>query len=461
MNKLTECDNFLKYLSKIYLQNPEVNINYKTIYYQLSTIGINNNIKVNSLFSRWINRFKDNPNIKVFVSENWKYFCQFKNNEYSKSVTLNSPIKMYIPLKPDNIDKCISMIFDFISKNRMYNNSKVATDIRNDNLVVRVYNKEDAKKISDFINTNSFIIQNMNKPNPFLYEENHIGYAIDGFLSFNSVLSTYIANYLKICKNSNKLDQVNINDFIFYLKKIYKEVFIDRIDTDVFLRTFDGPFEKSSKDSIINNYKEVTKLILDSLNDTSFIKFLNDVDEFNGIEKLTEPTKQELNIDLFNEYILFTIKKYGLELGKKHLENYIYKGNVNAITRDNDLRNRMYFSLTPNNCLNILSNKTIDDYIEILTKIKPDEIRLYALDNAVKETLVKYGYKQSFEAILKSIDGNFNYFTNTNNVRVNLLLTTSMEDIKTFFTKSGKIDVDKISKYLNDIELSIETRRKK
>ena len=196
MNNKLEMDLFLKQLQ---LLSINYNISCSQIYVQLTKYQIDkqdSRRNLVKLFSSLIEKNKDNKNMNVFVSDEYSYFCQFISKNFKFNSDLN-PIKIYVPLKGKNIEKMVFKIFDFISNNNIEHYSKLAKEVRIDNLVIRVYNKDDASKIIDFINSDEELLNNMYEPNIFCIKEGKIGVTIDGNLSYNDILSKYIYSYIR------------------------------------------------------------------------------------------------------------------------------------------------------------------------------------------------------------------------------------------------------------------------
>lgn len=174
--------------------------------------------KVEHLFSTWINRFKNVPNVSVFNAENWKYWCQFVNKSYA-----NEFIKVYVPLDGEGLEDGVNDIFDFLAKHDIHHQSKVGKFLRNDNVVIRL-DKGDEKSLRmliDYINSNPRIKKHMNKTNPFLPSINGIGVMNETGISYNSELCDIIVSYVNQKKTQGKID---VNDFITFAKEnMYKK----------------------------------------------------------------------------------------------------------------------------------------------------------------------------------------------------------------------------------------------
>lgn len=438
MNKKQEIENLLKSFANL-IENSNYYLSFDTVYYYLTKYGVNpneNNFQVNSLFSDWIDYFKDNLNIRVFLQHNWRYFCQFVNYQKEDTNNLFNPIKMYISCDSFHIKETAKILFEFMANSNIYHESKIGSEIRNDDIVIRVFTKGDAKKISDFVNNNEYIKSGMKKISPFTLEEKGIGYVLDGHISYNMTISKYIVDYINKCKTSNTLNRVSFDDFYNYIENIYNQTFIKRENiSDYYTRFCDR--SNYTREVVLNDYYEVTKLILSNLKGNTFNKFLSLVDEFNNKEKVNKniesfQEKKEIiinneNIELFNEYILVMYKKYGYEMAYKTVLEYINTGNIDRVTRTNDLRIRFQLKMNPDICKVIMNNLSFDEYFNEIVKlsvknsnrndfISQEDIDLF--NEYIYVMNAKYGYEAAYSTILEYLKtGNIYKVTSTNNLR--------------------------------------------
>ena len=159
MNRKKEMENVLKTLYKIALEIGN-DFSMDTVYDYL-TQGIvddNKKGKINDLFPSFIEYFKNKKNIKVFNSPFWRYFCQFNNIIPGKNIELFNPIKMYLSVDRDNIKKVAIKIFDFLEQNNIYHESKIGSEVRSDDIVIRVFSKKDENLIRNFIKNDKEVI---------------------------------------------------------------------------------------------------------------------------------------------------------------------------------------------------------------------------------------------------------------------------------------------------------------
>ena len=313
------------------------------VYNYLIQHGVSNNPNnryVNkNFFGRWQSRFKDVDNIDVFVSPHWKYFCQFKNGSVDYDC-----VKMYIPLDYEHIYEGVNLIFDFLARSNIAHMSKIGSHVRFDDVVVRLNSVEDAKALQFFIDNNSYIQSGLMKANPFAFSKNKVSYAYDGVLSYNSCMASIISEYIndRLGKKFN-IDSINVNDFIVYLSEYSKNN--DRISCL-------GGYERETSIGYAKMVVELLKLSLVSNKFSDYNSFFASA----GMVDKERLTRRIINNDvlyddkeqLFNEFILTTMKKYpkGFDAenpeycGFDYISTYI-SGNIRGVTRDDNLRERI------------------------------------------------------------------------------------------------------------------------
>lgn len=158
-----------------------------------------------------MDRYESNTNINVFQIENRKHFLWFANGNLS-----GNEVKLYIPLDAQHLQEGANQIFDFISKTSIQHQSKIADKIRNDNIVIRVNNLNDAQTIINFVNSNNYLREGLIKVNPFLSNCNGVGITMDNSYSFNSTLCNIICNFVFHLKQQNALNLLTIENLNIY-----------------------------------------------------------------------------------------------------------------------------------------------------------------------------------------------------------------------------------------------------
>lgn len=434
MNRDFEINNFLNHLAKIYSQNPNLSISSDTIYhylmnYDMSQYEIENN-DIRNYFDEWYEHFKQIKNIDVWHSENQTRFLQFSHGNPNLKC-----VKLYLSFPKDKIYECVNKVFEFVASNKMVTHSKVADMLRSDSVVLRLDSIEDVEKVINFVNNDLNLSNSCKKTNPFLIKEGHVGIAYDHMLSYNSTLSFLLEQYFKYCRMYNRFNEVSSSTFKEYVDNFRRNVFSNEKNCFIFLKNPEIFCELSrfnqDKAKLICNYEEVMQLISLCLDPNmtldKYFSFYNQCLS----EQITNQRYSKYNsmmngqnvsltaedpVELLNEYIKYTEKKYGGANISKYLNSYV-KGNTMAITRDNGFRNRFRANLTPELILEITNNNIVE-YIKSHIENKPSKnnsasnYEIYL--NACIATYRKYGANQLYNAIINSINGDYSYFTNSN-----------------------------------------------
>ena len=436
-NRMNRMDKFIKYIAEIARYNPDFQINTNLVYGELIINDIDyedRKYDISYFFDKWIERFKNVPNIDVKNTENWKYFCQFNNYKNMKNFKMEDAIKMYIPLKAEYIYEGANMIFDFLSQENIEHLSKIGSEVRMDNIVVRVFNVNDAMKLQQFIINNNYIRNGLLKSNPFALTDGLIAYACDGNISYNNEISRYISDYINYLRDHNALNIAGVNTFIDFINQ-----------KTMYYNTKEGIEEL--KDIYSSKYKalsacEVIDLIKTSLNDstnvTEVINHFNRVSDKNNKNQRLKNIEMMLNQDIEkNKHYLFiaineTVKKYNKKQAVEALFKYVNEGEARGFTSNNDARNIIKL-LSANDieqiCLNALgrplrSKLEIIELVDVIINSKSDTEKLQFtnyLEKACYETQKKYGFDQATTAIRNAIEnGNYKFFTSENNARKQL-----------------------------------------
>lgn len=464
-DRYTTIDNFLKYIRDIELQNPgfiDAPRANNNVYSQLIRIGVKpqeRNFKMpdNGLFDNWIQRFANTPNINVFVSPNWRYFCQFKNDD-GRVVGSSDHIKVYIPQDSLHIEQSANMIFDFLAKNNIPHLSKIGSDIRFDDIVIRLINPEDEIKLREFVNNNQYIQAGLIPANPFLFQIDGIALACDGSISFNSTVASYITLYIRERKKQNKLNNVGISDFYTFVQDYYQRTFIDK--TNIQNIKSDFGFDRD----LISNYMNVTELLLKCI-DKKF-GYSDYIDHFNKCNNdylmyqqetalencyaaairnqqqrnygqterlITNQMREETNQMLLRVINVLKIR-YQPETNIR-IQKYLETGNVNYIPGDDpNLRRELANSSFLSDLKQILASDrvSLDDYISNVSRTmsnnnqQVDEL----LDFSYKALCEKYGPKRAIYNLEQYLyTGDSTFLTRNRNARQIISNSTFRNDM--------------------------------
>lgn len=489
-------DSFIKFWSKILIENPDFNMNFlsDSIYKNLTRWydteeELTHDNRSCGNFDEWINYFDKKDNIEVDIDKEWSYFIQFVNKK-EELFEKNNLIKLYIPIDSSSIKDGVKTLFDFLVKENIAHISKIGKHTRFDNITIRVGSEEDAKKIMEFVNNCDQIKEGMLPPDPFAFSEEDIALAVDGNLSYTNTITEYISLYLTECKNNNTLEEANLDGFIEFIKQYYNTTFINKIDTSRIFKDFRT--NSSNAANKANNLKEVTELFITSLNeDFTFEQFIEHFNKCNNFETVKKSkleyfytlVKDDVDENDIEELIAYTVntmtQKMTIEEAINQLKNYIYVGNPAYISKVSGLRNYVVENDLRNKILIMLDkeNITIEDYFEqmlpknevlidedpVIDEVLPIEdistkTKEEYLISTIMETYEKFEkkYKQGeyefsgekhvslalFQLLaLNKYDG----FTNTSGTRDELIENVSREDaieIMMEALKYSKIDTE-------------------
>ena len=432
-NRYKEMDDFLKYWRDILKENPFINLTENIVFNKIIKLGVNendknvnlsnNNFGQKSTFEKWIEYYYNNPNIKVFNSPDWKYFCQFISNYNLANAT--NHIKVYIPLDYEHIELGAKLIFDFLSNNNIPHHSKIGREIRFDDIVIRLINPTDAEKLINFVTSNQYLSKGLISPNPFAFQKDGIALACDGYLSYNSTISELITNYINYMKNYNKLDEINITSFYNYIIHIYN-------NNDLIECLF------NDSDDLFSNRKQVLELIIATFSPNfTYNDYINHYKKHSNIN-----SNVTNNAFYLNNALLCTVSEYDADKCYEALYRVINEGNYNYFTNKQNARNNL-MNLSPSDIYHIvvstlnkeknnfnlydacreyvdrfLANNTKDDN-NINNNVSKN---VFYLNNALLCTALKYDAYQCYEALYRVInEGNYNYFTNEKYARDNLM----------------------------------------
>ncbi len=328
----------------------------------------------NSPFNNWIQYYSDSPQTSCFVASNWTYFCQFisKDNQARMS---REHIKVYIPLDAQHIEFGAKIIFDFLEKNHISHVSKIGREIRFDDVVVRLVNPEDAKKLIQFVNSVPYLQEGLIKANPFAFEQNGIAMAVDGRLSYNQTISILLKNYMDYKKYSRSLNNVSADDFYAFVRKLYMDQFITHRN-DRLQQIFDW------KEDQEKNYREVIALII-RVQDPKFTfkDYIEHYERCANIEMLSEQKITDTNRLLLEALQAMTLR-WGTN-GTRSVRTYYVTGDSSYITSKNNLRDRMEASNFRSNLKAILEQRkmSFDQYANALLKQYHIDLNQLLIDN--------------------------------------------------------------------------------
>ena len=365
MNKDQAIDNFFEVFKSVKISNPTFQVDHNLMYYALTRLGtfsdnryllcrneeLHQIIKKDGFFDRWVSRFSNSYNTNVFVADNWNYFCQFKSGDVINNND-GEFIKIYVPLDYSHLEEGVNRIFDFMDYNGIKHASKVGSDIRFDDLVIRVATKEEADVILDFIKNDQYIQEGLLPANPFAFNKNGVALACDGMTSYNSVLSVFLEQFI----NQNDASNLTSENFYNYLYSFYNGIMNDTIDSKTFILT-----SFASKPSV-EDFERILVLLINSHNpEFTYDDYINHF--YNGCKNITyqQQSQPTTNIEEVIYNILCVMRQnQDLYDCARALYGYVSTGDENYIANIGNLKQSIVNSNFRNDALNLLHSSDIN-----------------------------------------------------------------------------------------------------
>ena len=320
-------------------------------------------------------------------------------------------IKIYIPVEIEKIYYITSSIIDFSAKENIPMQIKVAKEMRNDAITMRVTTKEDALKIERLLNVELDYNTSIN-PNPFLYRKGKIAFAYDGNLSYNSTLSKLLNTYLIDKKNLKLLNEISIEDFILFLRN--QKVLLNGPD-----KQFYSDYYNIIENSRYENFLKIIEMIIGNIEGTLTLEDIFnmqkskkiDIDEIYEYEVTIERIKKICDIaDKLDSYCKDELKDNSKQ--KKIIEEFLNTWSYHVFPINNNIRNEVRENFTPN---------VLKDAIW--------KLLVYALI----KTNVKHGdlhYENVIASLMYDSDENLNILTNEDYNRSYLCKIATRKTIK-------------------------------
>jgi len=343
------------------------------------------------------------PNNVFWVIENRG---QMKDKNFYEGI--KDSIKLYLPVDASNIYEVSTKVLDYIIKEGIHIQAKIAKNMRSDVFVIRVLDKDKLDKLLNYINSLDY--NSKSKPNPFALNVGRVSITKDGMMSYNTVLAEYITEYLK-----SEREEVTLENFKKFMHKQINKI----------------PSSNKNKYMIVD-------LIIKNLENTltleELLSYNQKVVVDNRVTQVSEEDKNNI-LRLINGLNVF----YNLEETHKRIEMYLATGNINYFTRQNGIR------------------KFVEEYLPV----KQMRAALYemgwsALVNSIDETYKKYGELQVIKAVERIVDvGSIEGLTNTNNARSYLGFITSPELLQKIILKQASSSINIENQSIEDIAFQV------
>lgn len=411
---------FLRTISSYFKKNSNIPLEQKNIYSYLVSHTIkdgylqgipreslvNVQLHLNEKYKglEGINTFTGpKPNNVFWVIENRG---QMKDKNFYEDI--KDSIKLYLPVDASNIYEVSTKVLDYIIKEGIHIQAKIAKNIRSDVFVIRVLDKDKLDKLLNYINSLDY--NSKSKPNPFALNVGRVSITKDGMMSYNTVLAEYITEYLK-----SEREEVTLENFKKFMHKQINKI----------------PSSNKNKYMIVD-------LIIKNLENTLTLEELLSYNQKVVVDnRATQVSEEDKNniLRLINGLNVF----YNLEETHKRIEMYLATGNINYFTRQNGIR------------------KFVEEYLPVeQMRAALYEMGWSALVNSIDETYKKYGELQVIKAVERIVDvGSIEGLTNTNNARSYLGFITSPELLQKIILKQASSSINIENQSIEDIAFQV------
>ena len=411
---------FLRTISSYFKKNSNIPLEQKNIYSYLVSHTIkdgylqgipreslvNVQLHLNEKYKglEGINTFTGpKPNNVFWVIENRG---QMKDKNFYEDI--KDSIKLYLPVDASNIYEVSTKVLDYIIKEGIHIQAKIAKNIRSDVFVIRVLDKDKLDKLLNYINSLDY--NSKSKPNPFALNVGRVSITKEGMMSYNTVLAEYITEYLK-----SEREEVTLENFKKFMHKQINKI----------------PSSNKNKYMIVD-------LIIKNLENTltleELLSYNQKVVVDNRVTQVSEEDKNNI-LRLINGLNVF----YNLEETHKRIEMYLATGNINYFTRQNGIR------------------KFVEEYLPVeQMRAALYEMGWSALVNSIDETYKKYGELQVIKAVERIVDvGSIEGLTNTNNARSYLGFITSPELLQKIILKQASSSINIENQSIENIAFQV------
>lgn len=343
------------------------------------------------------------PNNVFWVIENRG---QMKDKNFYEGI--KDSIKLYLPVDASNIYEVSTKVLDYIIKEGIHIQAKIAKNMRSDVFVIRVLDKDKLDKLLNYINSLDY--NSKSKPNPFALNVGRVSITKDGMMSYNTVLAEYITEYLK-----SEREEVTLENFKKFMHKQINKI----------------PSSNKNKYMIVDL---IIKNLENALTLEELLSYNQKVVVDNRVTQVSEEDKNNI-LRLINGLNVF----YNLEETHKRIEMYLATGNINYFTRQNGIR------------------KFVEEYLPVeQMRAALYEMGWSALVNSIDETYKKYGELQVIKAVERIVDvGSIEGLTNTNNARSYLGFITSPELLQKIILKQASSSINIENQSIEDIAFQV------
>ncbi len=336
-----------------------------------------------------------------------------------KEELINST-KLYVTSDITNIYDLSSKIIQYIIKENIKSQIKIAKHSRTDAFVIRVIGEKETNKLIKYINTLDY--QKGIKPNPFSLQVGNVNITKDFSKLYNGRLSYYISQYLKETK------EASLNSFITYIEKQLTKTDKDEyMIVEIIIKNLQNTLTKEELYTYKSNPITVTKETIKEEDKTNILRLINRLNAY-----------------------------YSLDEVHSRIEKYIEKKDINIFTRQNNIRRLVDDNFSPTKMKEVLYEMAYNAFLE-----------------AIEETQKKYDINQVYNATeLLLTKEKISSLTNDNDVRSYLGFIISPKELRKiliekatpYITKEDVHDIPKLTNIIveiiqKDIEIKDQIKR--
>ena len=164
-----------------------------------------------------------------FIDDGWNFF----ETNYPRDGRIpNFYWKVYIPIKAEHYGFAAKNVISVLCNNGSVSSCKLSGTMRSDSMIVNLENADDVTKLNEYLDTIPSLKSCLGNHQPFIPDWNGIGVirGNDVKTSYTERLSGYLAHYINVCKQQNRLDLINAESFLESMKNALANGMVQRPD---------------------------------------------------------------------------------------------------------------------------------------------------------------------------------------------------------------------------------------
>ena len=273
-----------------------MNNNRSNFYGNYIRYGVEN-FDVESIRSYLEQRYASVNNLFIkYWGSGGNYFMNFTIGKETNLTPFRNSYEIYVPVEVNSYNNTVIDVFDYLIKNNIASDNKIARTSRADGIVLRIYDYNDAMKVINYINSDSNIPSNA-QGIPLAMRYGKVSLAMDGMLSYNSTVTDVLSYYMNIARNPS------IMGFKDYVSDILYKINVER-DANLLQNMFLNEWSEN-RNRFNNVYEyyanklEVLKLLEYSLDENTriedYMKYCESNQNMDNVQKQVEHVYRILN----------------------------------------------------------------------------------------------------------------------------------------------------------------------